>query len=171
MYGVRKRGEPGSSPLGPLTRWDFGQKKDEQLRDCDESTHASSKKKPRVSFHSLTEHTQQQQTFKTSSLAGDVWPWLDSDYSPIVWIAVFAGNSPHGPTVKTAATRREFRPHKTDARLWAAPVCGLAVKHEPLGITWPALCGSYESLGHVVFVVGTRLWRPRRGLAGAQPIP
>lgn len=62
MYGVRKRGEPGSTPLGPLTRWDFGQKKnDEQLRDCDEPAHASSKKKPRVAFHSLTEHAQQQQ--------------------------------------------------------------------------------------------------------------
>lgn len=65
---------------------------------------------------------------------------------------LFSGNSPHGPTVKTAATRREFRPPKTGARLWAAPVCGLAVKHEPLGITWPALRGSYESFGHVVFV-------------------
>lgn len=52
-YGVRKRGDPGSTPLRPLTRCDFRQNNDEQLRDCAESRKAHSNRRPSVSLHSL----------------------------------------------------------------------------------------------------------------------
>lgn len=91
-YGVRNRGAPGSAPFRPLTRGDFRQKNDEQLREVTESRLAHSKRKPKVSSDSLPTNA----TFV-------------SDYRPVcLWML----------TPNTAA-RSDFQTAPPSIRLWA----------------------------------------------------